>query len=121
VDDPIFRRQRSDLLEAATLSDDCVAVRFYDEAIDGHDERLLLVNFGNQLLYSPSPQPLLASPAGYCWEQAWSSEQIEYGGSGTPRVETADGWRMPPEAAVLLRTQLIPPSHAAASISGAQE
>jgi maltooligosyltrehalose trehalohydrolase len=117
ADDPIFRRQRSDLLEAAALNSDCLAVRYFDDA---HDDRLVLVNFGRQFLYSPSPLPALASPAGYYWELLWSSESVQYGGSGTPRVETADGWRVPPEAAVVLRTQLLAETNAAAFVPGAE-
>jgi maltooligosyltrehalose trehalohydrolase len=117
AEDPIFRRQRSDLLEAAALNSDCLAVRFFDDA---QDDRLMLVNFGRQFLYSSSPLPLLASPAGYCWERLWSSESVKYGGSETPRVETADGWRMPAEAAVVLRTQLIAQTDAADFVPGAE-
>jgi maltooligosyltrehalose trehalohydrolase len=117
AEDNIFRRQRSDLLEAAALNADCLVVRFFDDA---HDDRLLVVNFGRQFLYSPSPQPLLASPAGYCWELTWSSESVKYGGCGTSRVETADGWRVPAEAAVVLRTQLIGEKGTADFVPGAE-
>ena len=47
--------------------------------------------------------PLLAPPEGLLWDILWSSEAPEYGGCGTPPLETADNWRIPGHAAVLLR------------------
>jgi maltooligosyltrehalose trehalohydrolase len=99
-DDPVFRRQRGDLLEGSALSADCLVLRFYDEH---HLDRLLLVNFGREFLYSPSPEPLLAPPCEHAWDVAWSSENVRYGGQGTPPVETPAGWRLPATAAIVLR------------------
>jgi maltooligosyltrehalose trehalohydrolase len=71
---------------------------------DGPDgvDCLLLVNFGRDLTYWPAPEPLLAPPTGRRWNLRWSSEDPAYGGSGTPPVETTDGWHLPGEAAILL-------------------
>ena len=65
--------------------------------------RLLLVNFGTALHLDPAPEPLLAPPAGAQWEILWSSESAEYGGGGVPPVETEENWKIPGQAAVLLR------------------
>jgi len=102
--DPLFRRQRSDLLEGVSLSRDCVAIRFLDER--GAD-RLLIANFGCDLPIAPAPQPLLAPPEDRCWKLLWSSNQIEYGGVGTPPLENDSGWRIPGECAVVLRADPI--------------
>jgi maltooligosyltrehalose trehalohydrolase len=101
-DDPIFAQQRSDLIELATIGTDCLAVRYFDELGAANSDRLLIVNFGQQLWYWPCPQPLLAPPAVRCWELVWSSESVRYGGRGTPAVETDEGWQIPAEAALVL-------------------
>jgi maltooligosyltrehalose trehalohydrolase len=110
--DPIFARQRGDLMEAASIGADCLVVRFFDELDAANSDRLLIVNFGQQLCYWPCPQPLLAPPADQSWELLWSSESVHYGGRGTPPVETDKGWCIPAEAAVVLAAtaDLAPPS-----------
>jgi maltooligosyltrehalose trehalohydrolase len=97
-EDPVFRRQRADLIDAASLSPDCFVVRYFGDDAD----RLLIVNFGPDLLYAPIPQPLLAPPAGMTWSMLWSSELPRYGGSGAPTVETEEGWRISGESAIVL-------------------
>jgi maltooligosyltrehalose trehalohydrolase len=101
-EDPIFARQRADLMEAAALGADCLVVRLFDEHAASSFDRLLIVNFGQQFRYWPCPQPLLAPPTNRCWELLWSSESVRYGGRGTPAVETYEGWQIPAEAAVVL-------------------
>jgi maltooligosyltrehalose trehalohydrolase len=61
-----------------------------------------VVNLGRNLRLYPAPEPLLAPPEGRRWAMAWSSEEPEYGGSGTPELDTDEGWRIPGEATVLL-------------------
>ena len=36
------------------------------------------------------------------WRLIWSSEHPDYGGGGTPEVETKQHWRIPGHAAVAL-------------------
>ena len=64
--------------------------------------RLLIVNPGRELDYAPPSEPLLAPPLGLRWRALWSSERPEYGGRGTPEVETENGWVIPGACAVLL-------------------
>jgi maltooligosyltrehalose trehalohydrolase len=64
--------------------------------------RLLIVNLGPRLQPRSLAEPLVAPPAGARWELAWSSEDVAYGGRGTPPVETERGWNVPARAAVLL-------------------
>lgn len=98
-------------MEAASIGADCLVVRLFDELDAANSDRLLIVNFGQQLCYWPCPQPLLAPPAGQSWELLWSSESVHYGGRGTPPVETDKGWCIPAEAAVVLAAtaDLAPP------------
>ena len=103
-EDPVFRRQRAEQIEGAALSENCLVLRFFgDDGVDAASERLVLVNFGRQLCYSPSPEPLLAPPAGCEWKLLWTSEAVRYGGASTPVVEADDGWHIPAEAAIVLR------------------
>jgi maltooligosyltrehalose trehalohydrolase len=68
----------------------------------GGDDRLVLVNFGRDLNRPSLPEPLLAPPEGRRWDMVWSSENVRYGGVGTPRVESRKGWSIPGHAAVVL-------------------
>ena len=71
-------------------------------ADDGLD-RLLVVNFGRDLHLLTCPEPLLAPPEGMRWRTVLSTEDPEYGGCGTPAVDTeTEGWRVLGEAAVVL-------------------
>ena len=99
-EDPVFGSQRSDMIDGAALSPDCLLVRYFGE---NGDDRLLIVNFDRDLKISPVPQPLLAPPAGAEWDVHWSSNQPEYGGVSTPPLEVETGWHLPGECAVVLR------------------
>ena len=99
-DDPVFNRQRADLLDGSPLSPDALVVRFFS---GDFGDRLLLVNFGRDLILAPAPQPLLAPPSECHWEILWGSERAEYRGRGVVPIETEGIWRVPGEAAVVLR------------------
>jgi len=96
--DPVFSRMAAGKVEGAVLGPEGFLLRFFV----GNDQRLLLVNLGRDLRLSPSPEPLLAPPEGMCWDVLWSSEWSEYGGSGTPQLDTEDFWRIQGHAAVVL-------------------
>lgn len=98
-DDPIFARQRWDLIDAVALSRDCLVVRYFGD--DG-DDRLLIVNFGRDLLYTPAPEPLLAPPTDRDWSTTWSTDDPRYGGNGLPALEIDAGWRIPGQCAAVL-------------------
>jgi len=107
--EPVFRAQRRGAVDGAVLGPQAFVLRYFGgepgaSAPGGTDDRLLVVNFGRDLHLDPAPEPLLAPPAGCLWQTEWSSEDIRYGGTGTPPVETEDdSWRIPGEAAVVLR------------------
>jgi maltooligosyltrehalose trehalohydrolase len=88
--------------DGAVLSDACFLLRFFDDAAM---DRLLIVNLGPQLMYSPVREPLLAPPVGCTWHLAWSSEHPSYGGKGTPPLELPNGWRIPADSAVFLKAE----------------
>jgi maltooligosyltrehalose trehalohydrolase len=62
-----------------------------------------VVNLGARLAFAPVAVPLLAPPAATRWRPAWSSEDVRYGGVGTPTVDADDGgWWLPAESTILL-------------------
>jgi maltooligosyltrehalose trehalohydrolase len=97
--DAVLRRQGEDGLDGAVLGEHAFVLRFFGK--EG-DDRLLVVNLGTDEHLTPAPEPLLAPPEGMAWAVVWSSEAQGYGGNGTFPPDSADGWRLPAEAAVLL-------------------
>ena len=96
---PALRCRGAGEFDGAVLSPDALLLRWLGP---GDDHRLLLVNLGRDLHFTPAPEPLLAPPGGARWKTAWTSEHPDYGGIGTAEPETPDGWRIPGHAAVLL-------------------
>jgi maltooligosyltrehalose trehalohydrolase len=98
-DDVVFRVQRRGGLDGAVLGPQAFVLRFWGE--NGQD-RLLIVNFGQEIHLDPAPEPLLSPPEDTCWTVLWSSEDRRYGGGGTAPVESEENWRIPGHAAVAL-------------------
>jgi maltooligosyltrehalose trehalohydrolase len=86
--------------DGAVLSRDALVLRYFggQEA----DDRLLLLNLAGDLCLGILPEPLLAAPDGMRWSIRWSSEDVRYGGSGTPPLEMNDQWKLLGEAALWL-------------------
>lgn len=97
-EDPTFRAPATRRIDGAVLGAQSFLLRYFAIGKD----RLLIVNLGRDLRLVPAPEPLLAPPDGSQWGVIWSSEDVRYGGGGTPPLETEDGWHIPGEAAVLL-------------------
>jgi maltooligosyltrehalose trehalohydrolase len=104
-EDPVIARQGEDGIDGAVLSPSCFLVRYFSP--DFTDDRLLLVNLGTDLDLDPAPEPLLAPPRSKEWVKLWSSEDPEYGGCGTAPLDTEENWKIPGQAAVLLRPALV--------------
>ena len=100
-DDGTLSRRTPRMLDGAVIAEHAFALRFFGP---GGDDRLLVVNLGTRLRPETIPEPLLAPPLHRQWVMSFSSESPEYGGWGTPPVETErHGWWIPAESAVLLR------------------
>jgi maltooligosyltrehalose trehalohydrolase len=99
-EDPLIPAQRPGGVDGAVLSSEAFLLRYF-----GRDKnhRLLIVNLGLDLRLDPAPEPLLAPPEDCSWGLCWSSEDPIYGGSGTPPVDGPNGWRIPGQAAVVLK------------------
>jgi maltooligosyltrehalose trehalohydrolase len=102
--DSVLSRRGEVPVECAPLDRDALVLRF---GLDSHECRLIVLNFGRPLRRGSIPQPLVAPPAGCHWQMLWSSEDPRYGGSGTPPVETDQGWQIPGQAALVLRSVLM--------------
>jgi maltooligosyltrehalose trehalohydrolase len=99
-EDAAMRSPRQWGVDGAVLGDQAFVVRFFTE--DGMD-RLLLINFGREIHLLACPEPLLAPPERSRWRLTLSTEDPQYGGSGTGPIDTDDeGWRIPGETAVWL-------------------
>ncbi|EDY19054.1 malto-oligosyltrehalose trehalohydrolase [Chthoniobacter flavus Ellin428] len=108
-EDPLLGKAERGAYDGATLGERAFLLRFFGRS---QDDRLLIVNLGPALIFSPAPEPLLAPPAEMQWELVWSSEDPAYGGNGiTPLKTEEDNWRIPADAAALLVPKLIPASH----------
>jgi len=101
-EDATRSRREPGILDGAVLDQHAFALRFF--GVDG-DDRLLVVNLGARVPLETIAEPLLAPPRGRQWVTLFSTESPEYGGWGTPPVETEkSGWWIPAECAVLLRS-----------------
>jgi len=108
-EDPLLGKAERGTYDGATLGERAFLLRFFGRA---QDDRLLIVNLGPALTFSPAPEPLLAPPTAMRWELVWSSEDPAYGGNGITALETEeDNWRIPADAAALLIPKLIPAPH----------
>jgi maltooligosyltrehalose trehalohydrolase len=100
-EDPVISRQSADGIDGAVLSPTCFVLRYFSPGY--RDDRLLMVNLGTELELNPAPEPLLGPPESRQWTKLWSSEDPQYGGCGTPPLDSDENWRIPGWAAVVLR------------------
>ena len=99
-DDPVLARPRAP--DGAVLSHRAFVLRFGGDADDGRDDRLLVVNLGEDAPLPAVSEPLLAPPPEARWRERWSSEDPRYGGAGTAPLADDAPWRIPAECALLL-------------------
>jgi maltooligosyltrehalose trehalohydrolase len=115
-EDPAFTAVWCDAIDAAVLDDRSFVVRCYGDEPSG--DRLILVNLGPTQHRAVIAEPLLAAPAGTGWKLCWSSEDVRYGGHGTPTPFTHERLALPgrstivcaPDHAAELRVDPAPPS-----------
>jgi maltooligosyltrehalose trehalohydrolase len=100
-EDAVFSLQGEAGIDGAVLSDRAFMLRFFG----GDTVRLLIANLGADLLFSPASEPLLAPPQEQIWQVIFSTEDPQYGGSGTTEVELDRGWRIPAEAIIALASE----------------
>lgn len=72
------------MIQGAVITQDCFILRWHNpHNKSSMDDRLLLVNFARDLHWRPSAEPLVAPAVGTHWQIVFSSEDPQYGGSGT--------------------------------------
>jgi maltooligosyltrehalose trehalohydrolase len=88
-------------VDGAVLGEEAFFLRYFADSRDL--DRLLVVNLGKRVHAAPLAEPLVAPPAGMLWRPLWSSEHPDYGGNGTPSVDSDEGgWWLPPECLIVL-------------------
>ena len=109
---PVFARvQRRGDLDGAVLSPSAFVLRYFATPGPGTgaetlstDDRLVLVNLGNDLPMDPCPEPLLAPPPGFRWQVILTTEDPTYGGSGTPPPDTEkEGWHVHGRCTIVMK------------------
>ena len=99
-EDSAFRAQGEHGIDGCVLSQSAFALRYFTP---GHtDDRVLVVNLGADLSRTSIADPLLAPPAESQWSLRWSSEDLAYGGGGTPTIQPDSQWWFPAESAIVL-------------------
>jgi maltooligosyltrehalose trehalohydrolase len=101
-EDSRFRLQSSGI-DGAVLGPASFVFRYFSNE---NDDRLLLVNFGEDQVLHPASEPLLAPPSDHKWELLWTSNSPRYGGPGEIVVATQEQWLLPAESTVALRPVL---------------
>jgi maltooligosyltrehalose trehalohydrolase len=96
-DDPVLSRAGTLRPEGATLGPGALLLRYVDVE---RGDRLVIVNLDCDLDFLPAREPLLAPPAEAKWRLAWSSEAPQYGGQGTPPIDTDGAWVVPGSSAM---------------------
>jgi maltooligosyltrehalose trehalohydrolase len=99
-EDPTFRLQERRGVDGAVLGPESLVLRFFGRS--PAEDRLLLLNLGADLDCSPMPEPLLAPPEATRWQLAWSSEDVRYGGVGTPSLRLEAAWLLPGQTTCVL-------------------
>ncbi|MEP7244313.1 MAG: malto-oligosyltrehalose trehalohydrolase [Gammaproteobacteria bacterium] len=87
------------VIDGAVLGERAFVVRWFDPA---EDDRLLLVNLGDEQGLRAIPEPLLAPPRDKRWVLRFSSDAPIYGGMGVIEPALKNGWVIPAESATFL-------------------
>jgi maltooligosyltrehalose trehalohydrolase len=86
-------------VDGAALSDSVFLLRYFGQA---DDDLLLIVNLGGDCAFESVVEPLIAPVEDRGWHLKWSSEDLAYGGGGSPEPASGGVWRLPGHTAVVL-------------------
>jgi maltooligosyltrehalose trehalohydrolase len=101
--DSRFRLQSFGGIDGAVLGQASFVLRYFSEK---KDDRLLIVNFGEQQILKPAAEPLLAPPSRFRWEILWTSDSPRYGGADSMAHALEEQWVLPAESTVAFRPAL---------------
>jgi maltooligosyltrehalose trehalohydrolase len=96
---PVFSGRRRVGIDGSVLGPRALLLRYFADS--AADERLLLVNFGEDLYRASIADPLVAPPRDRMWRYAWSSEHPSYGGVGIPERPAEGAWLLPGHSLVI--------------------
>lgn len=99
-EDPVLKRMNKNKIDGAVLNNDAFLIRYFGNGAD----RLLIVNFGPDYYFNPSPEPLLVAGLNKEWQVLFSSEAFAYGGEGTPELNIPF-WKILGHSAIFLGTK----------------
>jgi maltooligosyltrehalose trehalohydrolase len=100
-DDDAFGRQQRSAVDGCVIAPHAFALRFF--ASDQRDDRVVIVNLGVDIDRHSIAEPLLAPPMNTDWALRWSSEDVQYGGRGTPELFPDGSWHLSGESAIVLQ------------------
>lgn len=94
-------------LDGSVISDTAFLLRYRTPAES--DQRLLIINLGNDLHIDSLPDPLFAPPPETQWQVIWSSEDPAYAGSGRRPYDFRKRWVLNADIALVLAPLRRPP------------
>jgi maltooligosyltrehalose trehalohydrolase len=100
-EDPTFARQERGAVDGAVISEEAFVLRFFGE--QDEDDRIVVINLGRDIEFSPCPEPLLGPPAGYFWKEVLSTEEPQFGGCGAPVTYEDGRWYFTAHSAIVLK------------------
>ena len=103
-EDSRFSQQIPGGVDGAVLGQASFVLRYSSK---DNNDRLLLVNFGENQVLHPASEPLLAPPLRCRWETLWTSDSPRYGGTSAVAIASQEQWFLPAESTVALRPALI--------------
>lgn len=100
-EDPVFHAQDRSAIEGAVLTEQAFALRFKGAESD----RLLVINLGTDVDFTPCSEPLLAPRAQSPWQFVLSSEDPRYGGQEIVKAVTKNQqWFLPGRCAQIFKS-----------------
>jgi maltooligosyltrehalose trehalohydrolase len=90
--DAVLSRAGTYRPEGAVLGPGAFVLRYLDGQ---RGDRLIVVNLGCDLDFTPMREPLLAPPRVARWRLVWSSDAPEYGGEGAAPLNLDGPWLVP--------------------------
>lgn len=101
--DSVFSKMHKGTIDGAVINKDAFLIRYFGEK----EDRLLIVNFGVDFIYSPAPEPLIAPCRDSTWELLLSSESTEYRGEGTPTLTDKQPLKIIGHSAMVYKSKMV--------------
>lgn len=98
--DSVFKKIQNIKIDGAILGNDSFLIRYFGEK---EGDRLIIVNFGSDFIFNPSPEPLLVPGIDLEFKVLFSTESQKYGGEGTPPINIPY-WKILGHSAIVLKT-----------------